>query len=68
MVTMFTDTLPFPYYNRMVGNATSSFTDLVVVGERIELGIRHGKLTQTNSNEGFIKKPMMEKGKAKPMS
>ncbi|RDX84299.1 hypothetical protein CR513_34669, partial [Mucuna pruriens] len=33
---------------------TSSFVDLVVVGERIELGI---------SNEGFIEKPTLEKKK-----
>ncbi|RDX81525.1 hypothetical protein CR513_37774, partial [Mucuna pruriens] len=40
MVTMFIDALPAPYYDRVVQNATSSFIDLVVVGERIKLGIR----------------------------
>ncbi|RDY03330.1 hypothetical protein CR513_13096, partial [Mucuna pruriens] len=53
MVTMFINALPSPYYDRVVGNAASSFVDLVVVGERIELGVRHEKLSQTNSNEAM---------------
>ncbi|RDX64296.1 hypothetical protein CR513_57154, partial [Mucuna pruriens] len=39
MVTMFIDTLPSPYYDKVVGNVASNFAELVVVGERIELGI-----------------------------
>ncbi|RDX76535.1 hypothetical protein CR513_43458, partial [Mucuna pruriens] len=40
MVTLFIDTLSSPYYDRVVGNVASNFTDLVAVDERIELGIR----------------------------
>ncbi|RDX98906.1 hypothetical protein CR513_18121, partial [Mucuna pruriens] len=36
MVTMFIDTLPSPYYDRVVGNVASNIADLVVVGERID--------------------------------
>ncbi|RDX73020.1 hypothetical protein CR513_47423, partial [Mucuna pruriens] len=43
MVTMFIDTLPSPYYDRVVGNVASTFADVVVVGKRIELGILQGK-------------------------
>ncbi|RDX95753.1 hypothetical protein CR513_21680, partial [Mucuna pruriens] len=66
MVTMFIDTLPSPYYDRIVGNVASNFADLVVVGERIELGIRRGKFTQTNNNANFTKKlaPERKKGEA----
>ncbi|RDX97020.1 hypothetical protein CR513_20266, partial [Mucuna pruriens] len=54
MVIMFIDTFPSPYYNKVVGNIASNFTDLVVVKERIELGIRC-----------FSKKPASEKKKGK---
>ncbi|RDX75804.1 hypothetical protein CR513_44287, partial [Mucuna pruriens] len=63
MVTMFIDTLPTPYYDKVVGNIASNFIDLIVVGKRIELGIRRGKFTQTGSNVGFTKKPVSEKQK-----
>ncbi|RDY12195.1 hypothetical protein CR513_03054, partial [Mucuna pruriens] len=36
---------------------------LVVVGERIKLGIRRGKFTQSSNNVGFAKKPNQEKRK-----
>ncbi|RDY06638.1 hypothetical protein CR513_09343, partial [Mucuna pruriens] len=39
MVMMFIDTLLSLYYDRIVKNIASNFIDLVVVGERIELGI-----------------------------
>ncbi|RDY07924.1 hypothetical protein CR513_07899, partial [Mucuna pruriens] len=44
MVTMFIDTLLSLYYDKVVGSVTSNFTYLVVVGKRIELGNRRGKL------------------------
>ncbi|RDX83399.1 hypothetical protein CR513_35669, partial [Mucuna pruriens] len=56
MVTMFIDTLPSPYYDKVVGNVTSNFANLVVVGQRIELGIRHG-----NGNMGSAKMLTSEK-------
>ncbi|RDX96100.1 hypothetical protein CR513_21280, partial [Mucuna pruriens] len=63
MVMMFIDTLPSPYYDKIVGNVASNFADLVAVGERIELGIRRGKFAQTSNNAGFAKKPTLEKKK-----
>ncbi|RDY00571.1 hypothetical protein CR513_16232, partial [Mucuna pruriens] len=63
MVTMFIDTLPSPYYDKVVGSVASNFADLVVVGKRIELGIRCGKLTQASNNVGFTKKLPSEKKK-----
>ncbi|RDX78664.1 hypothetical protein CR513_41028, partial [Mucuna pruriens] len=65
MVTIFIDTLPSPYYDKVVGSVTSNFVDLVVVGERIELGIRRGKLAQASSSVGFAKKLLSEKKKGK---
>ncbi|RDX97229.1 hypothetical protein CR513_20032, partial [Mucuna pruriens] len=66
MVTMFIDTHSSPYYDKVMGSVASNFADLVVVGERIKLGIRREKLTQANSNVGFGKKlpPKKRKGEA----
>ncbi|RDX60684.1 hypothetical protein CR513_61155, partial [Mucuna pruriens] len=63
MITMFIDTLPSPYYDKVVRNVASNFMELVVVGERIELGIRRGKFAQASNNAGFAKKPTSEKKK-----
>ena len=43
MITVIVDTLLVFYYEKMVGYMSSSFTDLVFVGERIEVGLRRGK-------------------------
>ena len=43
MTTMIVDTLPVFYYEKLVGYMPSSFTDLVFVGERIEVGLKRGK-------------------------
>ncbi|KAL5128528.1 hypothetical protein HKD37_14G040760 [Glycine soja] len=49
MITMIVDTLPVFYYEKMVGYMPSSFTDLVFVGERIEVGLRIGKFDYATS-------------------
>ena len=43
MITMIVDTLLVFYYEKMVDYMPSSFTDLLFVGERIEVGLRRGK-------------------------
>ncbi|CAL1362599.1 unnamed protein product [Linum trigynum] len=44
MVSTFFETLKPPYYNNMVGITTTNFADLLVIGERIEKGIKLGKM------------------------
>ncbi|RDX60129.1 hypothetical protein CR513_61757, partial [Mucuna pruriens] len=57
MVTMFTDTLPSPFYDKAVGSVAMNSTDLVTVGERIEF-------SQTSvTNTGFTKRAGYEKKK-----
>ncbi|RDX82632.1 hypothetical protein CR513_36566, partial [Mucuna pruriens] len=68
MVTMFIETRSSPYYDKVVGSVASNFADLMVVGERIELGIRHGKLAQANSNWALLRSSRQRKRKAKPTS
>ena len=43
LITMIVDTLPVFYYEKMVGYMPSSFADLVLVGERIGVGLKRGK-------------------------
>ncbi|XP_058725781.1 uncharacterized protein LOC131597083 [Vicia villosa] len=44
LVDMFIGTLQDPYLNRMVGCTASEFSALVVTGERIEHGLKTGKI------------------------
>ncbi|XP_058726070.1 uncharacterized protein LOC131597387 [Vicia villosa] len=44
LVDMFMGTLQDPYLNRMVGCTASEFSALVVAGERIEHGLKTGKI------------------------
>ncbi|RDX80352.1 hypothetical protein CR513_39114, partial [Mucuna pruriens] len=48
---------------RRGGKCCLQFANLVVVGERIELGIKCGKFTQESGNMGFAKKLTAEKKK-----
>ncbi|XP_020222728.1 uncharacterized protein LOC109805146 [Cajanus cajan] len=64
MVAMFIDTLQSPFYDRMIGNVSSNFSDLVVIGERVEVGIRSGKIAQV-STETITRKPVTNMDKKK---
>nr|KYP36349.1 hypothetical protein KK1_042536 [Cajanus cajan] len=57
MVTMFIDTLQSPFYDRMIGNVSSNFSDLVVIGGRVEMGVRTGKIAHSSTGSMYAKKP-----------
>ncbi|RDX79165.1 hypothetical protein CR513_40440, partial [Mucuna pruriens] len=63
MVTMFIDTLSSPFYDKVVENVSSNFSNLLVVGERIETGIKRGKFAHAGSSIGFARKSNLEKKK-----
>ncbi|RDX77785.1 hypothetical protein CR513_42034, partial [Mucuna pruriens] len=44
MVTMFIDTLQPPFYEKMVRNVLSNFSVLVIIDERIDVGVRNLKI------------------------
>ena len=51
----FMDTVQPMFYERMVGSVSASFSDLVVVGIKVELGLKNGKMisaagTSNNNN------------------
>jgi len=43
---MFMGTLQSPFYEHMVGSVSSNFADIVIIGERIVLGLKTGKIAQ----------------------
>lgn len=54
MVNAFLNTLKEPYYSHLLGHTTSSFADLVIVGERVEDGIKTGKLIDVQALQSLI--------------
>jgi hypothetical protein len=55
---MFTNTLQGVYFERMIGSVSSGFSDLVRIGERIESGVRTGKIQAGTSSSNITKKPV----------
>ncbi|XP_050890644.1 uncharacterized protein LOC127096065 [Lathyrus oleraceus] len=49
LVNMFMGTLQGPYYDRMVGSTSTGFSELVMAGERIEVGLKMGKIQSANA-------------------
>ncbi|MCH86722.1 hypothetical protein A2U01_0007582 [Trifolium medium] len=56
LVDMFTNTLKGVYFERMVGSVSSGFSDLVKIRERIENGIKSGKIFVASGNQNAMKK------------
>ncbi|XP_058787931.1 uncharacterized protein LOC131662225 [Vicia villosa] len=57
LVDMFMGTLQGPYYDKMVRSVSSGFSDLVVIGERIENGIKNEKIQGASSGSYHSKRP-----------
>ncbi|XP_052730071.1 uncharacterized protein LOC128196150 [Vigna angularis] len=66
MTTTFSSTLQPPFYEHMLSiSVSSSFTDIVVIGERVESGIRNGKFALGPELVASLNEydPRREKGK-----
>lgn len=50
LVDMFMGTLKGPYYDRMVRSTSVGFSELVMEGERIEVGMKMGKIQSANDS------------------
>jgi len=57
MTTMFIETLQSPYYEHVLGSVSSNFSDIVTIGEKIEHGLKSGKIAQNPSAVTNAKKP-----------
>ena len=53
---LFISTLKNPYYDRMVGNTTRIFVDIVVFGEMIESVIKIGKIENVDTRKKLSNK------------
>ncbi|RDY14350.1 hypothetical protein CR513_00598, partial [Mucuna pruriens] len=62
MASMFIDTLPSPFYDKVVGSVASNFADLVIIGERIEAGIKRGRFAQDRGSTSLVKKVEKRRG------
>jgi hypothetical protein len=62
MVTLFADTLKAPYYEHVMGSSTQQFTDVVVVCERIEQGVKSGRIFAPIEKRGFRMKEVNHVG------
>lgn len=56
LVGMFMDTLQGPYLDRLTRSTTSGFSNLVIIGERIENGLKIGKIQNTTTAASGAKK------------
>ena len=63
MTSMYMNTLRAPFYDRMIGNATTNFCDIIVIGERIEYAIKHGRLAEASAEYEGLKKGTTSKKK-----
>ena len=60
LTAMFINTLRAPYYDRMVGSASTNFSDVITIGERIEFGVKNGRISDPASE---IRRMMTSKKK-----
>ncbi|RDY08086.1 hypothetical protein CR513_07722, partial [Mucuna pruriens] len=60
MVTIFINTLPLPFYEKMVGNVLSDFVNLLLIGERVKVRMKEGKIaleaTTSHTSESYDSK------------
>src|ERR1051325_6179301 len=57
---MFMGTLISPFFNHLIGNSSAGFTELILTGERIEVGIKSGKI-QVESSSNAAKRSFGKK-------
>ncbi|RDX83625.1 hypothetical protein CR513_35435, partial [Mucuna pruriens] len=62
MVSMFIETLSSPFYDKAVGSVASNFTDLVTMGERIESGLKRGRIASNSTSSTRKSIPDRRKG------
>ena len=59
---MFINTLRAPYYDRMVGSASTNFSDIITIGDMIEFGVKNGIITDFASESRKIMTPKKKEG------
>ena len=57
---IFLNTLKAPYYDRMIGNSNTDFSDVVSAGEMIEAGVKQGKIEASKAKRQIPKRKERE--------
>lgn len=50
-------TLQGLYFENMIGNSSTNFTDMVTIGEHVESGLKSGKITNATAPQTTNKRP-----------
>ena len=53
---MFLNTLKAPYYDQMIGNSNTNFSDVVSAGEMIESGVKLSKIEGIEAKKSTLNK------------
>ena len=61
LVDMFLGTLSGPFFNHLIGSSSAGFTELILTGERVEAGIKSGKIQKDSSSSTAVRKPFIGK-------
>ena len=61
LVDMFLGTLSGPFFNHLIGSSSAGFTELILTGERVEAGIKSGKIQKDSSASTAVRKPFTGK-------
>ena len=57
---MFLGTLSGPFFNHLIESSSAGFTELILTGEKVEAGIKSGKIKKDTSSDA-IRKPFIRK-------
>ena len=60
LIDMFLGTLSGPFFNHLIGSSSAGFTKLVLTEERVEVGIKNGKI-QKDASSVTVRKPFIRK-------
>ena len=55
LVDMFLGTLSGPFFNHLIGISSAGFTELILTRERVEAGIKNGKIQKDASSSAARK-------------
>ncbi|XP_050876114.1 uncharacterized protein LOC127079789 [Lathyrus oleraceus] len=60
LIDIFMGTLQGQYYERLSSSVSTGFSDMVIMGERVEEGLKSGKIQGGSSSQPILKKPFNE--------
>ena len=60
LVDMLLGTLSGPFFNHLIGSSSAGFTELILIREQVEAGIKSGKI-QRDASSSTVKKPFSGK-------